>query len=128
MFTLSYLIIHKINQEVIMLPSDPVILLSYINTKLRDYYSSLDELCDSLFINKDQLILTLQQIDYTYSELHNQFIWLICFSLLLLRLICLRIKRKNNVPIRHPNESIITSTKDPLRPGTKIWCISSVMA
>ncbi len=32
-----------------MLPQDPVILLSYINTRLRDSYSSLEALCDDLF-------------------------------------------------------------------------------
>ena len=38
-----------------MLPNDPMILLSYINTKLRDYYSTLDLLCDDLNVNREEL-------------------------------------------------------------------------
>ena len=34
-----------------MLPKDPVILLSVINTKLRDFYPSLDALCDDLQVD-----------------------------------------------------------------------------
>ena len=37
------------------IPKDPFILLSYINTKLRDEYSSLEDLCDSLDIDQKQL-------------------------------------------------------------------------
>ena len=46
-----------------MLPQDPVILLSYVNTKLRDEYPSLDELCDDL-----------EGINYRYSLERNQFL------------------------------------------------------
>ena len=28
-----------------MIPKDPMILLSYVNTQLRDYYDSLEALC-----------------------------------------------------------------------------------
>ena len=38
-----------------MLPQDPVILLSYVNTKLRDCYPSLDALCDDLQANQQAL-------------------------------------------------------------------------
>ncbi len=38
------------------LPKDPVILLSYINTQLRDFYPSLDELCKSLCIEEYKAI------------------------------------------------------------------------
>ena len=34
-----------------MLPQDPMILLSYLNTKLRDFYPTLDALCDDLQID-----------------------------------------------------------------------------
>ena len=47
-----------------VLPKDPVILLSYINTQLRDFYPSLDELCSSLNADKQTLCNTLAQIDY----------------------------------------------------------------
>ena len=50
-----------------VLPKDPVILLSYINTQLRDFYPSLDELCSSLNAYKQTLCNTLAQIDYYYD-------------------------------------------------------------
>ena len=56
------------------LPKEPIILLSYINTLLRDQYESLDELCASLKINKTETEKTLLSIDYRYDEEVNQFI------------------------------------------------------
>ena len=35
-----------------MIPQDPVMLLSFINLKLRDYYGSLEQLCDDLDVNE----------------------------------------------------------------------------
>ena len=58
-----------------MLPKDPVILLSVINTKLRDFYSDLDALCDDLEADKDEITAALSKIGYTYSPEKNQFIW-----------------------------------------------------
>ena len=57
-----------------MLPNDPMILLSYINTKLRDCYDSLDLLCDDLQADKTQIEEKLKTIDYTYSAELNRFI------------------------------------------------------
>ncbi|MCD7881991.1 MAG: DUF4250 domain-containing protein [Clostridiales bacterium] len=57
-----------------MLPQDPVILLSYVNTKLRDQYPSLDALCDDLETDRAQLEETLRAINYEYSPERNQFI------------------------------------------------------
>lgn len=56
------------------IPKDPIILLSYINTQLRDSYSSLDDLCISLQIEKNWLENTLSQIDYHYCKENNQFV------------------------------------------------------
>jgi len=56
------------------LPSDPNILFSVINTKLRDEYPSLDDLCDSLDIEKEQLIETLLSAGYKYNSSTNQFV------------------------------------------------------
>lgn len=56
------------------IPKDPVILLSYINTKLRDEYPSLDDLCLSLNIEEAWLKSTLSSISYTYDKEKNQFI------------------------------------------------------
>lgn len=56
------------------IPYDPVMLLSYINTQLRDFYSSLDELCDSLDLDKQVITEKLALIDYHYNSEHNQFV------------------------------------------------------
>lgn len=57
-----------------MLPSDPFMLLSVVNTKLRDFYSSLDALCDDLDEDKTYIVDTLGAIGYTYSVEKNQFV------------------------------------------------------
>ena len=57
-----------------MLPEDPFILLSVVNTKLRDQYSSLDKLCDDLGEDREQLVQTLAGAGFTYSPEQNQFI------------------------------------------------------
>ena len=57
-----------------MIPKDPVILLSYVNTQLRDYFDSLDALWSLRGIRTDSLIATLDSIDYHYDEKTNQFI------------------------------------------------------
>lgn len=56
------------------LPKDPFILLSVINTKLRDFYPSLTELCKSEDIPCEELQTALAQVGYRYSSQHNQFI------------------------------------------------------
>ena len=60
--------------DVLMLPPDPVILLSYINTQLRDHYTSLEDLCKSLGADRQAVEETLAKIDYTYDEGTNQFV------------------------------------------------------
>ena len=57
-----------------MLPQDPIILLSYVNTKLRDEYSSLDELCAALDADKEELVRKLETVGYTYDEDKNRFL------------------------------------------------------
>ena len=56
------------------LPNNPFVLLSYINTKLRDNYSSLDELIDDLDLDKEEIINTLKSINYEYDIDLNKFI------------------------------------------------------
>ena len=56
-----------------MLPKDPFMLLSYVNLKLRDFYSSLDDLCDDLDVSKEEIENILKSIGYTYDENTNQF-------------------------------------------------------
>lgn len=55
------------------LPQDPFMLLSYINTQLRDFYPSLDELCRGLDIDRDALVDKLQQAGFDYMKEINQF-------------------------------------------------------
>lgn len=57
-----------------MLPNDPMMLLSYINTQLRDNYASLDELCASLNADKQAIADKLAMIDYEYDETLNKFV------------------------------------------------------
>ena len=56
------------------LPKDPYMLLSVLNMKLRDNYSSLDALCDDLDENAATLIADMKKIGYAYSAKDNQFI------------------------------------------------------
>ena len=57
-----------------MIPKDPVMLLSYINTQLRDNYPSLEELCGSLQLSEKELRERLAAIDYEYYRASNLFI------------------------------------------------------
>lgn len=55
------------------LPKDPYMLLSVVNMKLRDEYPSLDEMCASLDIDKEDLITALKDAGFTYSPETNSF-------------------------------------------------------
>ena len=60
-----------------MIPQDPVILLSYINTQLRDNYPSLDSLAEGLDISPEALediVNKLRGISYNYDSSQNKFI------------------------------------------------------
>lgn len=54
------------------LPKDPMLLVSVLNTKLRDYYNNLEELCADLDVNKQELLERLSAIDYEYDAQSNQ--------------------------------------------------------
>lgn len=56
------------------LPKDPVILLSYVNTQLRDFYPSLDSFCEENELEKSKITDLLSRIDYEYDASQNQFI------------------------------------------------------
>lgn len=56
------------------IPNDPMMLLSYINTKLRDDYSNLQLLCDDMELNLDEITSKLSTIDYSYNEELNRFV------------------------------------------------------
>lgn len=53
--------------------NNPIILLCCVNTKLRDQYKSLDDLCDDLNVCKEDIIEKLSGINYYYDEKTNQF-------------------------------------------------------
>ena len=56
------------------MPKDPVMLLSFINTQLRDNYDSLTELCQTYSVDINQINKTLLAIDYVYDKPVNQFV------------------------------------------------------
>lgn len=56
------------------LPKDPMILLSVINTKIRDQYHTLDALCSDMQIERAEIIDVLKGIDYEYDESRHQFV------------------------------------------------------
>ena len=49
-------------------PKDPAMLMSWINLKLRDFYGDLNELCDDLEFDKDDVISILEQAGYEYND------------------------------------------------------------
>lgn len=55
------------------LPKDPMMLLSVINMKLRDFYPSLDALCSDLDIDKQALIKQMQAAGFEYNPAQNKF-------------------------------------------------------
>lgn len=57
-----------------MLPQDPVMLLSFVNLKLRDYYSSFAAMCEDLEEDPAQIEAKLAEIDYHYHAEKNQFV------------------------------------------------------
>lgn len=56
------------------LPKDPVMLLSVVNTKLRDFYPSLDALCEDMQARREDIAETLGMIGYRYDNVQNQFV------------------------------------------------------
>ena len=56
------------------LPEDPVMLLSFVNMKLRDQYASLDDLCDDLNVLSVELEEKLGEIGHFYNAKENRFV------------------------------------------------------
>lgn len=57
-----------------MIPKDPVMRLSFVNLKLRDFYNSLEALCEDLNVDENELKDSLAAIDYHYDKEKNQFV------------------------------------------------------
>lgn len=56
------------------IPKDPMMLLSFVNLKLRDFYSSLDVMCDDMGLDKSAIVSKLATIDYEYDKELNKFV------------------------------------------------------
>ena len=55
------------------LPNDPMMLMSFINMKLRDFYPSLEALCEDLDINMQELVDKLAAAGFEYNIATNRF-------------------------------------------------------
>lgn len=55
------------------LPKDPIMFLSVVNTKLRDFYPNLEELARAEGVTAEEIMEKLAAINYIYDEEHNQF-------------------------------------------------------
>ena len=56
------------------LPTDPIMLLSVVNLKLRDYFKNLDALCEDLDADKTDLFAKRRAVGYEYDAQRNQFV------------------------------------------------------
>jgi hypothetical protein len=54
-------------------PKDPMMLMSVVNMKLRDFYPSLDALCEDMGIEREEIEETLRKAGFEYSEENNKF-------------------------------------------------------
>ena len=57
-----------------MIPKNPIMLLSYVNTQLRYLYGTLEALCEDKGLDREELVEKLASIEYEYDEERNQFI------------------------------------------------------
>ena len=55
------------------LPKDPMMLFSFINMKLRDFYPSLDALCEDMNVEKEVIVRTLKRVRFEYNPERNRF-------------------------------------------------------
>ena len=74
MLTLTKQYLTDLKEVKMNLPKDPYMLLSFVNTKLRDEYSSFEEFCGSFEVDTARLESVLNKIDYYYDSKTNQFI------------------------------------------------------
>lgn len=60
-------------RKIMQIPKDPVMLLSYINTQLRDHYASLSAFAEDTEYTAEEIENSLAKIDYHYDPVINQF-------------------------------------------------------
>lgn len=56
------------------IPKDPIMLLSYINTQLRDFYPSMEELCAALDLSAEEIDGALAPLGYQYDKARNRYV------------------------------------------------------
>lgn len=56
------------------MPTHPMILLSFVNMKLRDEYADLDDLCSAFDADREMIVEKLQSVGYAYNEAYRQFV------------------------------------------------------
>lgn len=61
------------NEGVIMLPEDPIMLMSMINMKLRDTGKNFEELCEDLDVSAGDVEKKLSDAGFEYNKDINQF-------------------------------------------------------
>jgi hypothetical protein len=54
-------------------PKDPMMLLSWVNMKLRDFYPSLENMCEDLEINAEDITTKLAEAGFEYNRELNKF-------------------------------------------------------
>ncbi len=57
-----------------MIPNDPMMLLSYVNTRLRDVYPDFETFCGEEGVDLDAVTEKLRSIDYEYDSKLNRFV------------------------------------------------------
>jgi len=57
-----------------MIPKDPAMLLSFVNLKLRDFYRDLDQMCEDLDVDRNEIVEKLAGIGYQYDREQNRFV------------------------------------------------------
>lgn len=57
-----------------MIPKDPMMLLSFVNMKLRDFYPNIDILCEELDVDRQEITDRLKAAGYLYDQERNQFV------------------------------------------------------
>ncbi len=57
-----------------MTPKEPAMLLSFVNLKLRDYYNSLERMCEEMDLDSAEIEEKLATINYHYDKERNQFV------------------------------------------------------
>ena len=55
------------------LPEDPMMLYSFTNMKLRDFYPSLDALCEDMNVEKEVIVRTLKRVGFEHNPERNRF-------------------------------------------------------